>query len=69
MADDEEINLDEGGATPEPAKKGKLGGILPGILKWVIIALAAIILIVVIVIVTVKITSKKYNSSNSYSYF
>ena len=29
MADDDEINLDEGGAGAAPAKKGGLGGILP----------------------------------------
>lgn len=60
MADDEEINLEDGGGDSgaAPAKKGKLGGVLPGLLKWIIIALAAIIVIVVVVIVTVKITSK-----------
>lgn len=57
MADDDEINLDDGGSST-PEKKGGLGGLLPGLLKWVIIALAAIIVIVVVVVVTVKITSK-----------
>ncbi|MBQ1710089.1 MAG: flagellar basal body protein FliL [Treponema sp.] len=58
MADDDEINLDDGGASAAPEKKGGIGGLLSGLLKWVIIALAAIIVIVVVVIVTVKIASK-----------
>lgn len=65
MADDEEINLDDGGAGAAPAKKGGLGGILPGILKWVIIGLAAVIVIVVVVVVTVKITSKNTASAGA----
>ena len=43
MADDDEINLDDGGSSAAPEKKGGLGGLLPGLLKWIIIALAAII--------------------------
>ncbi|MCR4579648.1 MAG: flagellar basal body-associated FliL family protein [Treponema sp.] len=58
MADDEDINLDDGGSGGAPEKKGGLGGLLPGLLKWVIIALAAIIVIVVVVVVTMKIASK-----------
>ena len=58
MADDDEINLDDGGSSAAPEKKGGLGGLLPGLLKWIIIALAAIIVIVVVVIVTVKIINK-----------
>ena len=65
MADDDEINLDDGGAGAAPAKKGGLGGILPGILKWVIIGLAAVIVIVVVVVVTVKITSKNIASAGA----
>ena len=57
MADDDEINLDDGGSSSTSDKKG-LGGVVPGILKWIIIGLAAIIVIVVVVVVTVKITSK-----------
>ena len=58
MADDDEINLDEGGAGSAPEKKRGIGGLLSGLLKWIIIGLAAIIVIVVVVVVTVKITSK-----------
>ncbi len=58
MADDDDINLDDGGSGGAPEKKGGLGGLLPGLLKWVIIALAAIIVIVVVVVVTMKIASK-----------
>ena len=65
MADDDEINLDDGGAGAAPAKKGGLGGILPGILKWVIIGLAAVIVIVVVVVITVKITSKNTASAGA----
>ena len=58
MADDDEINLDDGGSSVAPEKKGGIGGLLSGLLKWVIIALAEIIVIVVVVIVTVNIASK-----------
>lgn len=58
MADDDEINLDDGAAPAGSDKKGGIGGLLSGVLKWVIIALAAIIVIVVVVVVTVRITSK-----------
>ena len=58
MADDDEINLDEGGAGSAPEKKRGIGGLLSGLLKWIIIGLAAIIVIVVVVVVTVKIASK-----------
>ncbi len=58
MADDDGINLDDGGSGSAPEKKGKLGGLVPGLLKWVIIALAAVIVIVVVVVVTVKLVGK-----------
>lgn len=58
MADDDELNLDDGGDGASPDKKGGIGGLLPGLLKWVIIALAAVIVIVVVVVVTVKIAGK-----------
>ncbi len=64
MADNDEINLDEG-ASAAPAKKGKIGGLLPGLLKWIIIAVAAIILIVVVVVVTMKIASKNSSASSN----
>ncbi len=58
MADDDELNLDEGATGAAPDKKGGLGGLLPGLLKWVIIALAAIIIIVVVVVITIKVAGK-----------
>lgn len=56
MADNDGIGFEEE-ASAGPAKKGKTG-FLPGLLKWIIIALAAVILIVVVVIVTIKFVGK-----------
>ena len=59
MADDEELGLDDGGsAGAAPAKKGGLSGLLPNLLKWIIIGVAAIIVIVVVSVITVKIVTK-----------
>ena len=55
--DDDDLNLDDGGSSA-PVKKGKLGGIFPSLLKWIIIGLASVIVIVVIVFFTVKIVNK-----------
>jgi flagellar protein FliL len=57
MADNDNINLedDSTAASVPPPKKGGVGNLLPGLLKWVAIALGAIILIVTVVIVTMKI--------------
>ena len=41
--DDDDLNLDDGGSSA-PVKKGKLGGIFPSLLKWIIIGLASVIL-------------------------
>ncbi|MBQ5999886.1 MAG: flagellar basal body-associated FliL family protein [Treponema sp.] len=65
MADDGLDGLEEGGASFSPSKKGGMGGALPGLLKWVAIALGAIILIVVIVVVTFNILSKNTPSTPS----
>ena len=62
MADDGLDGLDEGGESA-PVKKGKGGGFLSTLLKWIAIALGAIILIVVIVVVTVKIINKNTAST------
>ena len=51
MADDGLDGLEDGGTSACSGKKGGMGGALPGLLKWVAIALGAIILIVVIVVV------------------
>ena len=63
--DDDDLNLDDGGSSA-PVKKGKLGGIFPSLLKWIIIGLASVIVIVVIVFFTVKIVNKN-NSKEVYN--
>ncbi|MBR5401542.1 MAG: flagellar basal body-associated FliL family protein [Treponema sp.] len=67
MADEEDLNLDEGGDAAAPAKKKGLGNLFSGLLKWIIIAVAAIIVIVVVVFVTVKIVSKNSAKSGAYN--
>ena len=64
MADNDDINLDDGGeaSSSSSEKKGGLGGLVSGLLKWIIIGLAAIIVIVVVVVITVKIASKNTSS-------
>ncbi len=56
MADEDEgLGLDDGGdAGAAPAKGGK-GLLIPGLLKWIAIGLAAIILIVTVVVITMKV--------------
>lgn len=56
MADEDEgLGLDDSGdGGAAPAKSGK-GLLIPGLLKWVAIGLAAIILIVTVVVITMKI--------------
>ncbi len=57
MADDD-MNLDDGdlgGGGSSPKKGGALGGLLPGLLKWVAIAVGAIILIVTVVVITMSV--------------
>ncbi len=56
MADDDLGFDDNGENTGATEKKAKgLGGLLPGLLKWIAIVLGAVILIVTVVFVTVKI--------------
>ncbi|MGI5057739.1 flagellar basal body-associated FliL family protein [Treponema pectinovorum] len=59
MADDNDLDLNDDGAGDDlassPKKSKGLGGILPVLLKWIAIGLAAIILIVTVVVVTMKI--------------
>ena len=66
MADEEDLNLDDGGAAAAPAKKKGLGNLFSGLLKWIIIGVAAVIVIVVVVFVTVKLVQKG-NSKNAYN--
>ena len=65
MADDGLDGLEDGGTSASSGKKGGMGGALPGLLKWVAIALGAIILIVVIVVVTVNILNKNTTGTPS----
>ena len=65
MADDGLDGLEDGGTSASSGKKGGMGGALPGLLKWVAIALGAIILIVVIVVVTANILNKNTTGTPS----
>lgn len=66
MADNsDDINMDDGGVAAPAPKKGGLGGLLSGVLKWVIIAVGAVILIVVVVVVTMKIASKNTGAASN----
>lgn len=65
MADDGLDGLEDGGTSASSGKKGGMSGALPGLLKWVAIALGAIILIVVIVVVTVNILNKNTTGTPS----
>lgn len=66
MADEDEgLGLDDGGdAGAAPAKGGK-GLLIPGLLKWVAIGLAAIILIVTVVVITMKIMGGNNSGASS----
>ncbi len=65
MADDEGLNNLDEASDAAPEKKGGVGGLLSGFLKWIIIGVAAVIVIVVVVVVTVKIVSKNSTQVNS----
>ena len=62
MADEDEINIDDDGSTGTSGKRGGAGDFFSGLLKWIIIGLAAVIVIVVVVVITVKITGKNNTS-------
>ncbi len=66
MADEDEgLGLDDGtdgGAAPSKGGKGLL---IPGLLKWVAIGLAAIILIVTVVVITMKIVGGNNTSAST----
>ena len=54
---DNDINFDESASDGGSGAKGKgIGGLVPGLLKWILIALGAVILIVVVVFVTALFT-------------
>ena len=56
MAEDDDLNLDDDGVdSASSTKKGGLKNFLPGLLKWIIIGIAAIIVVFVISFITIKI--------------
>ncbi len=58
MADDnaaDDLGAGELGGGDAPAKKGGLKGAFPGLLKWILIGLAAVIFIITVVFVATKI--------------
>ena len=70
MADDNDLDLndDAGGEdlSASSSKKSKgLGGVLPVLLKWVAIGLAAVILIVTVVVITMKIVGGSQSQTQS----
>ncbi|MFA6855699.1 MAG: flagellar basal body-associated FliL family protein [Treponema sp.] len=65
MAEDNaDINLDEnaGDSSSSAKSKNKLGGLIPGMLKWILIAVGAVILIVVVVFITIKLVNNNSSS-------
>ena len=59
MADDNNMDgLDDEGTGAAPTKKGGAKSGILGLLKWILIAVAAIIVIVTVVFITIRITSK-----------
>ncbi len=56
---------DLGGDSGAPKKGGGLKGALPALLKWILIALAAVIFIVTVVFITVKLVVGKGNSQTA----
>ena len=67
MADDD-LNFEDsdgGGGSSSSSKGGKLGGILPTILKWAAIGVGAIILIVTVVVITMSILNSNAPSTTA----
>jgi flagellar FliL protein len=58
MADEADVNLEEGQEEGEGGKKKKGRGFLPGLLKFIAIGLGALIFIVTVVIITFNIMNK-----------
>ena len=56
MADDAAADLGDGldAGGEAPAKKGGLKGAFPALLKWILIALAAVIFIITVVFIAVR---------------
>ncbi len=66
MADDD-LNFEDGESTGSASsqKGGKMGGLLPTILKWAAIAVGAIILIVTVVVITMSIINSNSPSTTA----
>ncbi len=58
MAEDMDADDEMGENEGAQKKSGGLKGIFPGMLKWILIALAAVIFVVTVVVITVKIATK-----------
>ena len=65
MADEGAADImEDGGATEAPAKKGGAKTVILQVLKYVLIAVAAIVLIITITVITVKVISKNGKSQS-----
>ncbi len=67
MADDAAADLGDGldAGGEAPAKKGGLKGAFPALLKWILIALAAVIFIITVVFIAVKLMTKNSSSNTA----
>ena len=67
MADDAAADLgdDLGGGAEASEKKGGFKGAFPALLKWILIALAAVIFIITVVFIAVKLMTKNSTSNSS----
>ena len=67
MADDAAADLGDGldAGGEAPAKKGGLKGAFPALLKWILIALAAVIFIITVVCIAVKLMTKNSSSNTA----
>ncbi len=67
MADDEDLGLGDDVSSPAPSKKGGVGGVITGFLKWIILGIAAIIVIVVVSFITVKLVTGNSSKKQVYT--
>lgn len=68
MADNDELDLGGEDTSSAPSKKSGAGGLFTGLLKWIIIGLAAVIVIVVVVVVTFNVANNNNSAQNSIPY-
>ena len=66
MADNDDLDLgDEGGAAAPAKKGGGIKNLITGMLKWIIIGVAAIIVVITIVIVAISINNHNQSKNQS----